>query len=880
MSRQPHRDSERPAKAGKTPRDRSIARRLTVSLMLTVSVVSVVTVSTIYLATVRKARVELEQKADEIVAHQVGLLAIPLWDLDERSIKVIGKTIFQYDAVAELVIKNYLGQVVFTEKKDLGDTISRSVPIYHQNNFVGDVFVSLSKQFYQKDNRKLLWSFFVTICLILITLIVASGLLIRTFLRKPLDHLNEVVKAYAAGQYSASSRFQPYMEFRPFSRVLAQMGDQITEQMAALQQAEEKYRSIFENAIEGIFQSTPEGRFISANPSMAEILGYRSPADLIESVTDIATQLYSRPADRQRFSRLMNDGERVMDFEAQLRRKDGQFITGLISARAVQDADSHRIYYEGSLIDITRRKKASEALRETKEQLAMLLESLPIVSFTCMPEGDFRITFISSTIEEITGYRPEQFISDPGFWASKIAEDDRSKILGGLPRNLAADKCRFEYRFQAADGSFRWFDDTRRLVRTTDGALSHIAGMWRDITEEKRLRKEAEYRLQQVIQRDKLASLGVVVAGVAHEINNPNSFITYNVPLLEETWQIFQPILSRFSTQNPGWRHGAMDMAELCEDMNEILSAIRSGSDRINRIVMDLKEFVRIDKGPLRPVDINEVIEKTFVLVGAQVRKSVARWEINLGEKLPTVQGSFQKLEQVVMNLVVNALHAIPEKEKGRLLITTQHVQRLGANVIRIEDNGTGIEPGVVGRIFEPFFTSRREFGGTGLGLSVSYNLVREHNGIIRVLSKPDCGSRFTVFLPTDLHAKLDLRSVVLCFDADLALQKALTAHFIDSGDILLVIAETAEDMLERIENWPEAEIILADVGSLRVDKWRRLSLIKERFPLLTLILCIEPPEGVEEKPAEVPDPDHVLTKPIQMASLAEILLKSRRHRS
>jgi PAS domain S-box-containing protein len=174
-----------------------------------------------------------------------------------------------------------------------------------------------------------------------------------------------------------------------------------------------------------------------------------------------------------------------------------------------------------------------------KEQLAMLLESLPIVSFTCRPEGDLGITFISNTIEEITGYKPEQFMADPGFWAVKIAEDDRQKILADLPMNLAADKYRFEYRFQAADGSFRWFDDTRRLVRSPDGTLSHIADMWRDITEEKRLRKEAEYRLQQVIQRDKLASLGVVVAGVAHEINNPNSFITYNVPLLDETWRIF-----------------------------------------------------------------------------------------------------------------------------------------------------------------------------------------------------------------------------------------------------------------------------------------------------------------------------------------------------
>lgn len=857
-------------------KDKSISRRLTVSLILTVTLVSVATVSTIYLNTVRKTSQELEHKADDIVAHQVSLLAIPLWDLDERSIQAIGKTIFQYDIVAELVIKDYLGRTVFTDRKDLADTVSRSVPIYHQEGYVGEVFVALTTQFNQQNNRKLLFSFIVTIILILGTLIVVSGLLVRTFLRRPLDNLNEVVRSYAAGDYHASKRFQPYMEFRPFSRVLAQMGDQITSQMAALQQAEEKYRGIFENAVEGIFQSTPEGNFLSVNPSMAEMLGFRSPADLIESVTDIAAQLYLRPDDRLRFAQLMNTEGRVVDFEAQMRRRDGQVITGLISARAVRDVGSGKVYYEGSCIDITRRKQASEALRETTEQLSLLLEALPIVSLTCLPDGDFRITFISNTIEEITGYKPEQFMADPGFWAARIVEEDRLQVLGELPKVPAAAKGRFEYRFQAADGSLRWFDDTRRLVLGPDGTPSHIAGMWRDITEEKRLRKEAEYRLQQVIQRDKLASLGVVVAGVAHEINNPNSFITYNVPLLEETWRIFLPILSRFGEDHPDWRHRAMDMEELCGDMGEILAAIKTGSDRINRIVLDLKEFVRMEQGPLRPIHINQVIEKAFVLVGAQVRKSVARWQFDLARNLPVFQGSFQKLEQVVMNLVVNALYAIPNKEKGRLTIATRYVERLRANIISVEDNGTGIEPGLEERIFEPFFTSRRELGGTGIGLSVSYDLVREHNGYIRVLSKLGKGSRFTVYLPVDPAARLDLRSVVLCFDHDPALHRGLTSLFIEAGDILLVIPETAEEMIYRIEYWPEAEIIIADVESLRGDGWSMLAEVRERFPLLTLIVTASDAVALTEMPANIPAPDHVLQKPVQQAALAEILQNRR----
>jgi PAS domain S-box-containing protein len=848
-----------------------MARRLTISLILTVSLVSVVTVGTIYFNAVRKTRLALEQKADDIVSHQVGLLAIPLWDLDERSIQVIGQTVFQYDVVAELVIKDYFGRVVFSGKKPLDGTISRTVPVYHQGNFVGEVFVSLSRQFYQKSNQKLLGAFIVTIYLILFALIAATGLLIRTFLRKPLDDLNEVVRAYGEGDYSASTRFQPYIEFEPFSRVLSQMGDQITKQLAALQQAEEKYRSIFENAHEGIFQSTPDGRFISANPSLARMLGYRTPEALIASVTDIGIQLYVHPSQREQFSRKMQNERRVMDFEVQMQRSDGAVIIGLISARAVRDEVQGGDYYEGSLIDITRRKQASEALRETKEQLALLLESLPIVSFTCRADGDFAFTFMSNAIEEITGYSPKAFVADPRFWVSKIGDDDRPQVLADLPAILSDDRWRFEYRFQAADGSYRWFDDTRRLVRAPDGTPSRIAGTWRDITEEKRLRKEAEYRLQQVIQKDKLASLGGLVAGVAHEINNPNSFITYNLPLLEETWQVFEPILVAFAEADPKWRHGAMDMAELCADMNGILAAIRAGSDRINRIVMDLKEFVRVDKGPFRPIRVNAVIEKAFALVGAQVRQSVARWQLNLADNLPPVQGSFQKLEQVVTNLVLNGLNAIPEKEKGRLIIATGYVPRLGANVIRIEDNGIGIDPGLVDRIFEPFFTSRREFGGTGLGLSVSDSLIREHRGVIRVLSRPGVGSCFTVFLPVEPSARLDIRSVVLCFDMDPSLQKALTAHLIDASDTLLVVAEAAGCMMDRIEEWPEAEIIFADLESLQADDWRLLADIKGRFPLLRLVLCGTGGQ-LADKPATIPNPDHILEKPLHPAALADII--------
>jgi PAS domain S-box-containing protein len=857
-----------------TSSDRSISRRLTVSLIVTVSIVSILSVGLIYLNESRKTRQALEQKADDIIAYQIGVLQIPLWDLDQRAIEVIGKSISQNEVVAELVITDYFGRVVFADKKqNLSGSITRSARILHDDNFVGKVFVSLTKQFYEEETRKLLFSFTLIVVLILSSLILVSGFLVRTFLKKPLDRLNAIISAYAAGEYDPFEHHQPYIEFKPFSRVLRQMGDKITEQLKELARAEEKYRSIFENAIEGIFQSSPRGRFFNVNPAMAEILGYDSPEDLLSSVHDIATQFYVNPKDRDKFQRLVDQQDRVLEFETQLYRKDGRIITASESARAVRDAGGRILYYEGYLVDITRRKQAAEALRQTKEQLALLLESLPIVPFTCQAEGDFGITYVSKTIEEITGYKPSEFLSDSSFWARKVSEEDRGRILSRLPDLLKNNRFRAEYRFQAADGSFRWFEDTRRLVRYPLEGAGYIAGTWRDVTEEKRLRKEADYRLQQVIQAEKLASLGEVVSGVAHEINNPNSFISTNAPLLDETWQILEPILMAHARKAPDWRHRAMTMDELCADMRDIIDSIRAGSDRINRIVTDLKDFVRLDDNlPLGPVAVNQVIEKSYTIFGAQVRKSVANLQLNLGQNIPLVQGHFQKLEQVVTNLVVNSLHAIPDRNRGRLSLGTRFLPEHGAVVIQVEDNGTGMAPGIVDRIFEPFFTLRREGGGTGLGLSISYNLVKEHNGILGVLSRPGHGSRFSVFLPLDPGAALDLRPAILCLDRDPELTRMLSSYFAEAGGILLLPLEDPQKLLDRLQQRPEIDILLADLETLCLQGWQLLAQVRARFPLVATIVHSDDPAAMAGKPADIPAPDYVLGRPLPLEELKAII--------
>lgn len=341
-------------------KDRSIARRLSVSLMITVGIVSFMTVGPIYYQEAQKNKKELEQKADDIIAYQIGVLAKPLWDLDRQATRIVGETIAQNELVARLIIKDYFGRVAFSyENPDLSGSIDRSAEVLHHEDFVGDVAISLTDKYWRSKNHNLLTSFVITIFFILCALTLVSGLLVRTYLRKPLDRLNTMVGAYAAGEFEGIDSYQPYTEFKPFTQVLDQMARQIVGQLKDLATAEEKYRSIFENAIEGMFQSSPQGRYYSVNPAMAELLGYASPAEMRSCITDIATQTYVSSDDRKRFNRLLEQQGRVIEFETDLRRKDGTVISVAISARAVRDAEGTILYYEGYLVDITRRKKPS-----------------------------------------------------------------------------------------------------------------------------------------------------------------------------------------------------------------------------------------------------------------------------------------------------------------------------------------------------------------------------------------------------------------------------------------------------------------------------------------------------------------------------------------
>jgi len=523
--------------------------------------------------------------------------------------------------------------------------------------------------------------------------------------------------------------------------------------------------------------------------------------------------------------------------------------------------------------ELLERQRAEEALKRTTNHLSLILESLPIVPFTCRAEEKFPITFVGSAIEEVTGYKPDRFLNDPSFWFDGIHPDDRRQVLTSLRREIVKGTHHSEYRFRVANGSYRWFSDYRRIVSSMDGEEMYVVGTWQDFTEEKRLRQESDLRLQQIIQTHKLAALGEVVTGVAHEINNPISFIGYNIPILEEIWQALTPLIAAHVERNPSWTYKGMTPREISEQMAEIIRAFKTASNRISHVVKGLKEFARTDESvQKRPVQVNDIVRGALTIVGSQLRKSVSQIELHLAEDLPLVPGHYQKIEQVLTNILINAYQAIPAGRKGRVSICTRHVEWMDCVLLVVEDNGRGMEQDVLSQIFDPFYTTRRDSGGTGLGLSISYSLVQEHHGLIGVLSRPGQGSRFTVFLPVNGRRLPRVVPSILCIDHDMAFLQQIRAYFIDAEAWHSDETDTPTRILQYLDTHPEVDMMVAEIMLPSMDGWSLLAAVKENNPLLPVILCSADVEALGQGPPVPPKADALLRKPFSMDQLQDTI--------
>ena len=260
----------------------------------------------------------------------------------------------------------------------------------------------------------------------------------------------------------------------------------------------------------------------------------------------------------------------------------------------------------------------------------------------------------------------------------------------------------------------------------------------RVITKEKNMER-------QLLQADKLASLGQLVSGIGHEINNPNTFIRGNLLIVQEAMKDIFPILDDYHRANADLKIARLGYDVFRQNIPVLIDDMVEGANRIKGIVDGLRKFGKRDEGFLNEiVNLNLVAESCLRLVDNQIRRT-ADVKVDFQEGLPSVMGNAQKLQQVILNILINASQAI-EKPRGTIKVTTRSD---GKEVqIRIKDNGKGMDEKTISQIFDPFFTTKRRQGGTGLGLSIAYGIVKEHQGRIGVVSDVGAGTTFCIYLP------------------------------------------------------------------------------------------------------------------------------------
>ncbi|HAT31880.1 MAG TPA: PAS domain-containing sensor histidine kinase [Janthinobacterium sp.] len=401
-------------------------------------------------------------------------------------------------------------------------------------------------------------------------------------------------------------------------------------------------------------------------------------------------------------------------------------------------------------------------------RLQYLVDNTPAIIYCTVPSGDFKMTFVSNNALNVLGYRPEDMVADPNFWFDHIHPDDAPNIFSSLALVFTEGQRAYEYRFRIADGSYLWMHDALRLIRDEQGAPLEVIGALTDIT----IRKTMEESLQakgeeqqlligklqeahdQLLQSEKMASIGQLAAGIAHEINNPVGFVNSNMGSLQGYVTTLFGVIDEYErviAALPGQpevgarvaqiREGA-DLAFLKDDVNDLVKESMDGLKRVKDIVQSLKDFSHVGETEWQIADLHHGLDSTLNIVSNEI-KYKATVEKHYGV-LPQVKCLASQLNQVFMNLLVNASHAI--KERGTITIRTGCAEDWVW--IEIGDTGAGIPPENLNRIFEPFFTTKPVGSGTGLGLSLSYGIVTKHGGKIEVASEVGQGTRFTIRLP------------------------------------------------------------------------------------------------------------------------------------
>ena len=609
----------------------------------------------------------------------------------------------------------------------------------------------------------------------------------------------------------------------------------------------QSYALLYEHAADGIYFTDLDGLIDAANPRYCAMLGLPRAA-----VVGQSCGVFQAPEDRAQLRARLALVRRMTTLrgERTLLRADGTTFPAEVSSQILPN---DRILV--IVRDITERRRAEEALRQSEKNFRVALGQSPD-AVVIHVKG--RVRFVNEATLKLLGTTQEDML------ARNVLEwthpDDREEVRQRLQWIAATGA-------QASPRQFRLVDVRGETVEveshgsalTFDGE-SALLSVLRDI----RPRKHIE---RQLLISERMASVGVLAAGIAHEINNPLFYLTMNLEHATTTL--------REHGGGPG-PIAAVVMAEL----EAALGAATDGAQRVCEILKGLKAFSRIEEGPLEPVDVRRAVDLALRMAENEV-KHRATLKRSL-DPVPLVNASESRLGQVVLNLVVNASQSIAEGKgvaEQEIAVAT-YVDEAGRVVIEVRDTGCGIAPEVLGRIFEPFFTTKAVGAGTGLGLSICHGIVKSLGGEIAVVSKVGVGSTFRISLPAlietgkrpppTLAPPTTRRGRVLVIDDEPVI--AATLLRILSGAHDVEAFTRADDAVERIRAGERFDAVLCDLmmpGMTGMDAFDAVRAIDEGQSARMVFVS---GGAFTERSRAFAEAHRVVSKPLPVKQIREIV--------
>jgi PAS domain S-box-containing protein len=583
--------------------------------------------------------------------------------------------------------------------------------------------------------------FIVLMVILGLALVFILTLTLSKVLTRPIRELTEVTTRMASGDLSERVLVRSADEIGvlgvSFNRMIGQvqhytsnLEKMVESRTRALKESREKYREL-SRFLNSILDSATEyaivaldfyGRIIEFNRGAEKLFGWNK-AEVVNKENISITILPEDQARRvQEEMSKRTRAEGVCELEMNRVRKGEGSFPAHTTITAIKGPSGKAVGFVEIVRDITTRKSLEKELRETKEFLENIMESSVDGIVTTDLKG--RITYQNAAMEELLSYPREELLGEHISRIYVKGMQQAKDIMTLLRTTERGDN--YEMQVKRKDGESLSIMTSLFLLRDEDGRVIGTAGIFKDITEQKILESKLKAAQVRLVEASKMRALGELVAGVAHELNNP----------LMASQTILHVILKKLSEDSPE---------------RERLELIRKCNDRIERIVEHLKEFSRQTKPEFREMDVNQPIENALMITGQQLLNHNISIVRKLSENLPKISGDASQLEQVLLNLISNARDAMDTMEgRKELTIRSYQIENEGNSevAVSIMDTGAGISEDNLSKVFEPFFSTKPVGKGTGLGLSLCFGIIEAHAGRIEIKSKPGKGTEVFVYLP------------------------------------------------------------------------------------------------------------------------------------